>query len=69
MLFMEDFHLNGRIVKGGNPFLVTLISKKSNASPLSDYRPISLIGCMYKIVAKVLANRLGKVVDSIISKY
>ncbi|GKC97532.1 cysteine-rich receptor-like protein kinase, partial [Tanacetum coccineum] len=33
----------------------------------SDYRPISLIGCAYKVISKVLANRLSKVIGSIIS--
>ena len=32
----------------------------------NEYRPISLIGCIYKIVAKVLANRLKKVMPFII---
>lgn len=31
MAFVTDFHLNGRIVKGGNPSFVTLIPKKLDA--------------------------------------
>ncbi|MCH80733.1 LINE-1 reverse transcriptase like, partial [Trifolium medium] len=34
---------------------------------LSDFRPISLLGCLYKLVAKVLAARLGKVMNSLIN--
>lgn len=33
---------------------------------LTDYRPISLIGCMYKVLAKLLAGRLCKVLGSVI---
>nr|GFA93753.1 putative RNA-directed DNA polymerase, eukaryota, reverse transcriptase zinc-binding domain protein [Tanacetum cinerariifolium] len=35
---------------------------------LNDFRPISLIGCQYKVIAKVLANRLLKVINSIVSE-
>ena len=35
---------------------------------MNDYRPISLIGCIYKIVAKILANRLEKVLPLIIDE-
>jgi len=31
------------------------------------FRPISLVGCMYKILAKVLANRLRSVIGTVIS--
>ncbi|RVX16052.1 putative ribonuclease H protein [Vitis vinifera] len=38
------------------------------AEALGDYRPISLVGSLYKWLAKVLANRLKKVVGKVVSK-
>nr|GEW84339.1 RNA-directed DNA polymerase, eukaryota, reverse transcriptase zinc-binding domain protein [Tanacetum cinerariifolium] len=52
---------------GVNSAFITLIPKVSNPLFIKDYRPISLIGLHYKIVAKILSNRLSKVVNSIIS--
>ena len=35
---------------------------------LRDFRPISLVGSLYKWLAKVLANKLKKVVGQVVSK-
>jgi hypothetical protein len=35
---------------------------------LKDFQPISLVSGVYKIIAKVLANRLRRVVEKVISK-
>ncbi len=47
---------------------MTLIPKKQNAVDIRDFRPISLIGSVYKILAKVLANRLRRVLDGLVSE-
>ena len=40
---------------------VTLIPKFDDAKELKDYKPIIMIGCIYKVVAKLLANRMRSV--------
>ncbi|GJV19482.1 putative RNA-directed DNA polymerase, eukaryota, reverse transcriptase zinc-binding domain protein [Tanacetum coccineum] len=45
-----------------------LVPKKQDPLYINDYRPISLIGCQYKVIAKFLADRLKKVVHSVASK-
>lgn len=68
MSFMKEFHILGSLSHGMNNSFITLIPKKVNAGKLSDYRPISLIGSMYKILSKVLASRLKPVMSEVISE-
>ncbi|GKV53234.1 hypothetical protein SLEP1_g59770, partial [Rubroshorea leprosula] len=65
--FMCEFHQHGRLVKGLNSSFLALIPKKLNPIQFKEYRPISLLGCLYKLLAKVLANRLKMVMSDIIS--
>jgi hypothetical protein len=65
---MREFHSYGRMVKGANSSFIVLIPKKKNPVKIADFRPISLIGCIYKVIAKVLANRLKKVMGKLISE-
>lgn len=62
---VDDFHRNGTWPRGENSSFIALIPKVENPVVLNDFRHISLIGCMYKIVAKLLANRLRGVMDHI----
>jgi hypothetical protein len=64
----QDFHTHSKFVKSTNAIFLALIPKKYGAMDLKDFRPISHVRGVYKIIAKVLANRLKKVVDKIISK-
>ncbi|GJZ76875.1 RNA-directed DNA polymerase, eukaryota, reverse transcriptase zinc-binding domain protein [Tanacetum coccineum] len=65
--FVVHFFSTGTFPQGSNSAFIMLIPKVSNPLFIKDYRPISVIGIHYKIVAKILANRLSKVIDSIIS--
>ncbi|XP_030941874.1 uncharacterized protein LOC115966870 [Quercus lobata] len=63
--FNGDF--NGQFEKSLNATFITLIPKKFAAIDVKDFRLISLVGGVYKIVAKVLATQLCMVMTYIIS--
>ena len=48
--------------------VVTLIPKTKDAATIKQYRPICLDYVCYKIVTKVLTNRLERVADKVVSK-
>ena len=68
MGFFYEFFEKGTFAYSLNATFVTLIPKKQNAVNIRDFRPISLIGSVYKILSKVLANWLRKVLDGLVSE-
>ncbi|GMI91437.1 hypothetical protein HRI_002813000 [Hibiscus trionum] len=66
--FFDDFFHGREWENGVNHAFITLIPKKTGASSLEDFRPISLVGGVYKILSKVLSRRLRECADSVISK-
>ena len=63
--FFQYFFVNAQFEKSLNATFISLIPKKPDAVEVRDFRPISLIGDVYKIIAKVLANRLKMVLGDI----
>lgn len=64
---LQEFFGNARLPKGITSYFLALIPKCSNPQGLRDYRPISLLGSIYKILAKILASRLRVCMNSIIA--
>ena len=57
MIFFRNGVINGNL----NETYICLISKKLDARTVADFRPISLTTGLYKIIARVLSERLKKV--------
>ncbi|XP_058760861.1 uncharacterized protein LOC131634226 [Vicia villosa] len=62
-----DFHTGAVLSKSITSSFLALIPKKNNPMDLDDFRPICLVGCIHKILSKVLAGRLKKIVGGVIS--
>ncbi|GJY80362.1 RNA-directed DNA polymerase, eukaryota, reverse transcriptase zinc-binding domain protein [Tanacetum coccineum] len=65
---VNHFYFHGFCPKGGNSSFIALIPKTFNAKLVKDFRPISLIGRLYKIIAKILANRLVLVMGDLVNE-
>nr|GEV25730.1 RNA-directed DNA polymerase, eukaryota [Tanacetum cinerariifolium] len=60
------FFTIGMFPKGGNASFIALIPKMQDSRVVKDFRPISLISRVYKIIAKILANHLVGVLGDLI---
>jgi hypothetical protein len=58
-IMFDQFHGNSCLPKSFLSYFVTLIPKVGSPSSLSDFRLISLLGFLYKIIPKVLTKRLS----------
>ena len=66
--FFKEFFEHSRFVKSLNAAFLVLVPKRRTVEDLQDLRPISLVGGLYKILTKVLANRIKRVMGMIISQ-
>lgn len=62
----DEFFDHGVWPRGANASFIALISKVDSPQGLNDFRPISLVNCMYKVISKILAIRLRGVISNII---
>ncbi|KAL0555833.1 hypothetical protein IC582_004334 [Cucumis melo] len=64
----RDFHMNCIINKAVNITNIALIAKKEKCAEPADYRPISLTTSIYKLIAKVIAERLKETLPSMVAE-
>ena len=66
MGFFNEFYEQNRFVRSLDSTFLELIPKKGDAVDIKDFKPISIVGRLYKILAKVLVNRLKRVVGKVV---
>ncbi|GJY29375.1 putative RNA-directed DNA polymerase, eukaryota, reverse transcriptase zinc-binding domain protein [Tanacetum coccineum] len=66
VLLLKYFEVSASIPRGCNSSFIILVPKVDDPLVVGDFCPISLIGSQYKIIAKILANRLSRVVSSVV---
>ena len=64
---VQSFFATGFLPKDINSTILALIPKKDEAIRMGDYRPISCCNVLYKVISKILANRLKKILPKFIS--
>ncbi|XP_057444081.1 uncharacterized protein LOC130736256 [Lotus japonicus] len=65
---LQEFHAHGKWPRGTNTLFIALISKVDSPQGLRDFRHIFFVGCMYKVVSKILAKRLKGVLPKLIDE-
>lgn len=60
--FCEDFYEGKVSLQSINSSFITLVPKKDNPEKVTDFRPISLLNSNLKILTKLLANRLQRLI-------
>ena len=66
---VDEFYGTNLLPAGINITFVTLILKIKGSNKLSDLKPISLVGSLYKIFSKILATKLKHVMVEVISNH
>ena len=66
---IQVFFHSGSLGRSLNHTLITLIPKISFPQEVSHFKPISLCNVLYKVISKIMVNRLKPFMDSIISPY
>lgn len=66
MRFIRHFKDYGTLSRGCNSSFVTMASKTKDPASLNKFCPISLIGCLYKIISKFLYNSIKTIIGGVI---
>ncbi|KHN39948.1 Retrovirus-related Pol polyprotein LINE-1, partial [Glycine soja] len=63
---VNEFFMSGKLLKQIHHALIALIPKSDQASQVNHFRPISCCNLLYKIISKILVNRIAPMLEHII---
>ena len=64
---VQNFFISGKLLKEINNSYIVLIPKVKNPSSINHFSPISLCNAIYKIISKLIVDRLRAVLPNLIS--
>jgi hypothetical protein len=64
---VEDSRIRGKIQRSLNSTFLVLIPKENSPRNFGDFRPIALCNLCYKIISKVIANRIKPILSRALS--
>ena len=67
MQVFKEVHSQNVVLQILNATFLVLILNKGGASDVNNFKPINLVGSLHKILAKVLTNRLKRVIGKVVS--
>ena len=64
---VKEYRKVGKVLGSLFPTFITLIPKKNKTETFEYFRPISCCNMIYKIIAKVIAQRIKPILSKVIS--
>jgi len=64
---IEESRISGSMHGAINTTFIALIPKTNNPSSYNDFCPVFLCNCLYKIISKIIANRIHPILSTHIS--
>jgi len=63
---VSDFFSSSHLFREVSNTILTLVRKVPNACAVTDFRPIACYNTIYKLITKILANRLAAVLSNLV---
>ncbi|XP_074315503.1 uncharacterized protein LOC141651701 [Silene latifolia] len=64
---VKEFFQSGKLLTQVNSTVLTLVPKKARPISVADFRPIACCNVVYKVISKVICNRLVPILPHIVS--
>ena len=65
---VQESRKSGKVLGSMNATFISLIPKKEKTEAFEDFRPVSCYNTIYKLIARVIAQRIKPILSKVITK-